>query len=85
MVEERERTGVKGMDTGVLLKAGRNDIAGNSSTTAVLPISANVTQGRFETPNDSDWYRVTLQKGVDYTVSGSSNRPDAVGEAPFTI
>ena len=47
------------------------DIAGNSSTSAVLPISTNVTQGRFETANDSDWFRVTLKKGVDYTVSGS--------------
>jgi hypothetical protein len=48
-----------------------NDIPGSSSTTAVLPISNQEIQGRFETAKDSDWYRVTLTKGQDYTVSGS--------------
>ena len=48
------------------------DIPGNTSTKARLTVSSTYTPGVFESPTDSDWYRVTLQAGVDYAVSGES-------------
>src|SRR3954452_20246427 len=53
------------------------DIPGDSSTSAVLPISTNVTQGRFETANDSDWFRVTLKyyRVRSWRVLAAARRP----------
>jgi hypothetical protein len=45
------------------------DIPGNAKTKATLPVSGTYTQGVFDFPRDSDWYKVTLEKGRDYAVS----------------
>ena len=44
------------------------DIPGNNTTKATLAISTSLTDGDFETANDSDWYKVQLKKGQDYVV-----------------
>jgi hypothetical protein len=44
------------------------DVPGNVSTRATLRVTQETTQGSLETSPDSDWYRVQLRKGQDYTV-----------------
>jgi hypothetical protein len=45
------------------------DIPGGKQTGAKLPLGTAFTAGTFEKAGDSDWYRVTLEKGRDYAFS----------------
>jgi hypothetical protein len=49
-------------------------VPGNASTRATLRVTTTPTPGVIDSAGDTDWYRVRLQKGQDYTVRfGSPN------------
>ena len=52
------------------------DIPGDISTPAVLPLTSAYTQSVFERSGDSDWFRVTLKKNVNYAVQLDCNLGD---------
>ncbi len=55
------------------------DIPGGVRTKAVLPLDPNFTFDQFERDGDSDWYRITLEQGVDYAFNAglaAPSRPD---------
>jgi hypothetical protein len=54
------------------MRVRRNQVPGSTRTSATLAVEvANraYTQGLFESPDDSDWYRVRLEKGKHYYVA----------------
>ena len=48
------------------LTAQGADVPGGKQTGARLPLGPAFTAGTFERAGDSDWYRVTLERGRDY-------------------
>lgn len=46
-----------------------DDIPGNTSTKAVLPLGSKYTHGIFDTSSDVDWYKLTLEpKGQHFAI-----------------
>jgi Ca2+-binding RTX toxin-like protein len=45
------------------------DIPASARTKAVLPLSPDYTSAKFERDGDKDWFRVSLQKGINYAFS----------------
>jgi Ca2+-binding RTX toxin-like protein len=64
------------------------DIPSGPRTTATLPRDPNFTYGVLETGGDSDWYRITLNRGVNYAFNGDVADPtpdDGTADIAFSL